>query len=104
MSLSDCNDIAGDYVGGAQCEDPGLPCGLLGACCYDLLGVCTDNVNQVDCESAGHRYGGDGSDCTTIDPPCTAEIPAVSEWGVVAMTLLVLTAGTVVFLRRRVAV
>ncbi len=35
-------------------------------------------------------------------PPGT--IPALSEWGVVAMTLLVLTAGTVVMVRRRVAV
>ena len=31
-------------------------------------------------------------------------IPAVSEWGLVAMALLVLAAGTVVILRRRVAV
>ncbi|MGB2986934.1 MAG: IPTL-CTERM sorting domain-containing protein, partial [Phycisphaerae bacterium] len=31
-------------------------------------------------------------------------IPAVSEWGLVAMTLLVLTAGTVVLMRRRRAV
>ena len=30
-------------------------------------------------------------------------IPAVSEWGLVVMTLLVLTAGTVVFGRRRAA-
>lgn len=33
-----------------------------------------------------------------------AAIPAVSEWGVAVMTLLVLSAGTIVLLRRRAAV
>ncbi len=33
-----------------------------------------------------------------------APVPAVSEWGIVTMTLLVLTAGTVVLARRRAAV
>lgn len=33
---------------------------------------------------------------------CDVEIPTVSEWGLVALTLLVLTAGTIV-LRRRAA-
>jgi hypothetical protein len=33
-----------------------------------------------------------------------AEVPAVSEWGLIAMTLLVLTAGTIVYAKRRPAV
>ncbi len=32
-----------------------------------------------------------------------AEVPTVSEWGLIVMTLLLLTAGTVIFGRRRVA-
>ena len=32
--------------------------------------------------------------------PCTA-VPTVSEWGLIVMTLLVLTAGTLVYARRR---
>lgn len=37
------------------------------------------------------------------DPEYYPAIPAVSEWGMVAMTLLVLTAGTLVFVRKRQA-
>jgi hypothetical protein len=33
-----------------------------------------------------------------LDP---ATIPAVSEWGMVALSLLIVTAGTVVFVKRR---
>ena len=43
-----------------------------GACCDDVSGVCTDNVTHSDCLNTGAyaRYGGDGSTCATIDPPC----------------------------------
>ncbi len=44
-----------------------------GACCDDVSGICTDNMTHSDCLSAGGpyiRYGGDGSTCATIDPPC----------------------------------
>ena len=41
-----------------------------GACCDDATGTCTDGVTEADCLAAGERYGGDASDCATIDPPC----------------------------------
>ena len=37
----------------------------------------------------------------TGEPPAPPPIPTVSEWGLIIMTLLLLTAGTVVFARRR---
>jgi hypothetical protein len=43
-----------------------------GACCDDPTATCTEDVTQADCEGAGSRWGGDGSDCATIDPPCVA--------------------------------
>jgi hypothetical protein len=46
------------------------------------------------------KYNGDG---TTCDEACPAGIPAVTSWGLVAMTLLVLAAGTVVLKRRQAA-
>ncbi len=72
------------------------------------MGACTDDETQSDCEGDGRRYGGDGSDCATIDPPCippsATDIPTVSEWGLIVMTLIGLTLGTVLFRRsRRVA-
>jgi T5SS/PEP-CTERM-associated repeat protein len=46
------------------------------------------------------EFGPDGMTCQA-EP--LADIPAVSEWGLVAMTLLILTAGTLVYVRGRTA-
>ncbi len=43
-----------------------------GACCNDLTGVCTDDVLGATCVNGGDRYGGDGSTCANINPPCLA--------------------------------
>ncbi len=40
-----------------------------GACCNVAEGVCTITTEN-ECQVPGLRYGGDGSDCDTIDPPC----------------------------------
>ena len=57
----------------------------------------------------GGIYCGDGicnfgetcESCEKDCGPCEAPIPTVSEWGLIIMTLLALTAGTIVFARRR---
>ncbi len=54
-----------------------------GACCDDSTGDCTLEL-EADCNAVGFRYGGAGTDCTTIDPPC--EAPAVCGNGVVEGT------------------
>lgn len=41
-----------------------------GACCDESSGTCTDDLFPVDCAALDDRYGGDGSTCATIDPPC----------------------------------
>ncbi len=51
---------------------------------------------------------GGGPDHTSIDTngvpdECEAAIPVVSGWGLAGMTLLTLTAGTFVYMRRRPA-
>jgi hypothetical protein len=51
----------------------GPPCpGIRGACCNTTTGtgVCTDDVLDTDCRDAGERFGGPGSTCATLDPPC----------------------------------
>lgn len=40
-----------------------------GACCDDETNICT-NEDQPVCEEAGLRFGGVGSDCADLDPPC----------------------------------
>ena len=42
-----------------------------------------------------------GEDSETCPADCADAIPTVSEWGLIVMTLLLLTAGTIVFGRRR---
>jgi len=76
--------------------------GNTGACCSNVS--CIDHATLAQCnalgtEVGGSKYRGDGTLCET-EEGC-AGIPAVSTWGVVALTMLVLAAGTVV-LRRRV--
>ena len=39
-----------------------------GACCDDTTGVCLQDVVESECTGFGQRYGGDGSDCETLDP------------------------------------
>jgi hypothetical protein len=58
--------------------DPGVPIEAgaapppTGACCDDATATCSEDVTQADCEAAESRWGGDGSDCATIDPACVA--------------------------------
>lgn len=59
-------------------------------------------------DGTSYGFGEGGMNLNLYDfcsePTATMEsIPAVSEWGLVAMTLLVLTAGTLVYARRRLA-
>ena len=47
-----------------------------------------------------HAGGNDAGSVYVVDVTCTEAIPAVSSWGVAAMTLLILIAGTVLCRRR----
>ena len=43
-----------------------LPPPPQGACCF--VTSCTPDMHQVDCESAGGRYKGDGTTCMPLNP------------------------------------
>jgi len=47
------------------------------------------------------NFGETCESCEMDCGPCQPAIPTVSEWGLIVMTLLALTAGTIVFARRR---
>ena len=86
--------------GGAP-QGVGATCGGMEACCLpDNSCVMADALCCVN--ELGGTPQGPGTDC---DPnPCAQEpIPTVSEWAIIAMTLLMLTAGTVILRRRRPA-
>jgi M6 family metalloprotease-like protein len=67
-----------------------------GACCGEQD---CEQLTQALCEaSEGGEYRGDG---TTCEAECPAPIPTVSEWGLVVLSLALLTAGSVVIARRK---
>jgi len=102
-----CGD--GHLDPGEECDDgntdPGDGCDencqveWTGACCLPD-DTCVTHLSEEYCVGQGGTYAGDGTPCA-----CSAEprVPAVSEWGLVALTLLVLAAGTLVLARRRPA-
>lgn len=51
--------------------------GSTGACCNDATGVCQDNVLQANCSG---RWGGAGSTCANINPPCVAPANTPIAW------------------------
>jgi hypothetical protein len=75
-----------DYFSGSN--HPALPGGAFAD--FDFDG----DIDRADWEAFKAAWTGPGDPPTFIDP-----IPAVSAWGVVVMTLLLLTAGTILFRR-----
>ncbi len=79
----------GEYIGAAVA-------GPLGGSA-DFHGIWTGNAASAQQAITDSAFGA----CTPGGP--NPPIPAVSDWGLVVLTLSTLTAGTLVFIRRRVA-
>ena len=73
---------------------------VMGACCLPDS-TCQDGLTPAQCTALSGTHQGGCSVCTGAPGECPAPIPTVSEWGTAAMTLLVLTAGTVILRRRK---
>ena len=69
-----------------------------GACCF-TDGVC-NQAAEAECIAEGGEYFGDDTLCEDID---CFPIPTVSQWGLVAMALVVFLAAAIVFRRARAA-
>jgi len=86
------------------CADDGTLCDGVdfcdGACCDQWNGECRDGVVQADCNCPSCAWSG-GRACADVE--CKAEfvvIPTVSQWGLVVLTLLLLTGAKIGFARR----
>ena len=80
------NGSCGDGVPAGACDGPGqtFHAGLLcadvqcaqppptGACCNGNTGACANDVAEANCQGTNMRFGGSGSTCATLNPPCTA--------------------------------
>ncbi|MCH7704329.1 MAG: IPTL-CTERM sorting domain-containing protein, partial [Planctomycetes bacterium] len=95
-----CGDgVDNDCDGDVDCDDSdcaGDPaCAAVNcACCFED-GTC-QQLTDVDCEAAGGTCHPD-EDCANVD--CAA-IPTVSEWGMIALTVLLLFGAGVVIRKR----
>ncbi|MDO8631071.1 MAG: IPTL-CTERM sorting domain-containing protein, partial [Phycisphaerales bacterium] len=108
-----CND--GDACTTDSCATAGCShANICGACCM-LTGNCVDSVTLSDCLGfpGDNDFHGPGSVCAGdadndgTDDSCGLgrpdQIPTVSEWGLVILTLLLLTGAKVCFGARRQA-
>ena len=94
----------------------GLICSQLGACCIPGPGGpgaaqtansadtsfadrCAINTTALECRGLGGYYQGDGTQTCLVNERGEC-IPTLSEWGLAAFALSVLTAGTIVVRRR----
>jgi hypothetical protein len=79
------------------CDEIDPPCAEhTGACCdRDPFGGCTDDVTPAQCVCPTCEWS-KGSVCTELECLVTP-IPSVGEWGLVVLTLLLLTAAKVAF-------
>ncbi len=102
------------------CVDGTDPCEGTGLVCNEADSNCVQCLIDVECDDGLFCSGTETCDqntCVEGTDPCqqnetcdedndqciTGEIPTLTEWGAVLMTLLLLTAGTIVFARRRQA-
>jgi len=73
-----------------------------GACCDRDTGDCADDVAEFDCPGRDHDWFPQRA-CESVYC-ATYAIPALSDWGLVILTLLGLTIGSVAFRRRGIEV
>ena len=106
-----CTIYDAAYLGdGSTCCD--FSSGVTGACCCSALalGACTLVSDAIEspaarCDTyclASFTYQGDGTsciaaatnDCSSVDN-CSPPVPAVSQWGIASLGLLLLTGATI---------
>ncbi len=87
-----------------QCTPSGcVPEPLCGACCDQWIGDCEDAVLETSCNCPNCAWSR-GQECADIE--CIPEfvpIPTMSDWGLVVLTLLLLSGAKVHFNRRLTA-
>jgi hypothetical protein len=94
------SDCVGVYTEGTLCNNLPEPCSAAGACCDTATGDCRDTFQSL-CDGYLEVFTA-GATCATITtcvvPP---NVPTLTQWGMIALTALLLTGLTIKFGRRR---
>ncbi len=92
ITLTACTGQGGSFQGTCTtCAND-----VMGACCLPNSS-CQDGLTPTQCAAQNGTHQGGCSVCTGTPGECRADVPTVSEWGLVLMTLLVFIVGTMIF-------
>jgi len=90
-----CLDVNQIFTPGVLCNDLDPPCSAAGACCDIATGQC-EALFEVDCGGFLEQFT-QGATCQNVDCQTPNNVPAVTHWGMMVLTLLLLTALTIKF-------
>jgi hypothetical protein len=96
---TECNDMGGMFTEDILCNNLPAPCSEAGACCNMPTGVCEDTF-AIFCDGYLQQFY-PGQLCTEIECPVPDNVPTLTQWGMIALTVVLLVGLTIKFGRRR---
>jgi hypothetical protein len=100
----DCTNVqetqcAGVFTEGTLCNNLEQPCSEAGACCDTATGTCSNSFASL-CDGFLEVFTA-GETCSTVSCPVPDNVPTLTQWGMIGLTVLLLTGLTIKFGRRR---
>jgi hypothetical protein len=96
---TECIDLGGSFTEGTLCNDLEQPCSEAGACCNTATGVCTDGF-AIDCGGYLEAFF-PGELCENVQCEVPPNVPTLTQWGMIALIVVLLAGLTIKFGRRR---
>ena len=96
---TECNDLGGMFFEGTLCNNLDPPCAQAGACCNMPTGIC-ENTFDIFCDGYLQQFY-PGQLCIDIECPVPENVPTLTQWGMIALTVVLLAGLTIKFGRRR---
>ncbi|NOS99809.1 MAG: hypothetical protein HOP29_04190 [Phycisphaerales bacterium] len=95
----DCQGADQVYTEGVLCNDLSDLCSDAGACCDTLTGDCSASFASL-CSGIFEEFTA-GALCADVTCVGGDDVPTVSQWGMIALTVILLSGLTIKFGRRR---
>jgi len=101
FTLCDVGNVVQQFRGFTNtCATPcGACCLGAGGCEFEQADFCADGLNGLFTDFIG-TYFGDNTPCSHVNCVTGQIVPATSEWGLVTLTIIMLTCGTLIVRRR----